>query len=224
MSMESKLTSALITANPVNLMIIFLGSIIAVVLLMLFLPKMLVKLGVKVKLSKNGIELSPEDIKNIELKTYNQVHEIQRKQIQFVNSFLHTIRNSANEYINSKGYRYSDFPVPLIVELVKDEIFNWIIFNSIEDTKEYISLHQEMLWNEYQNAIWSATRGLDNVNIFYKGEYISRSQCKLDFKSDFFKRICDEGTENLVFNLVRIREMHLRASDKLLDIESKVRD
>lgn len=77
---------------------------------------------------------------------------------------------------------YDEYLGRYISELVFDEIVNWIVFNHIEDTRTYIGIKQEIIWNIVQ-------------------AHVKRP----DMRSDEFRRWLDEYVLHVVKNLVAIR-------------------
>ena len=193
--------------NPASLGIIFGGIILIVILILIFGPQFIKKIGLK-KISKQGLELNTEQIQSIKDKTQVYVHEIQRKQLNFVEGYIKDFRNNLNNYIEAKGYRYSDFNIPYVAELMFDEVVNWIVFNNIEDANDYIMLHEDQLWLVYKNAIWSSCRGTDNIPIHYKGKEIDRKECDIAWDSGYFKGLISKATRDIVTSLVKIKIMH----------------
>ena len=190
-----------------NILAICIGICLIMIVGSIFIPKMIKKAGIK-KITKEGIDLTDKEVQSIKDRTQVYVHEIQRKQLSFVQEYIKDIRNNLNTFVENKGYRYSDFNIPYVTELMLDEIVNWIIFNNIEDANDYIILHEEKLFLVYKNAIWSSCRGTVNVPIHYKGKEIPRSDCDIDWGGDYFKSLINKATREIVTNLVKIKIMH----------------
>ena len=70
-----------------------------------------------------------------------------------------------------------------ILEKAFDEVLNWIVFNHISDSENYISIKQEKIWNLVQTLV---------------------SDKK--FTTEEFKQIIYDNTETLIKRLVHIRK------------------
>lgn len=196
----SKLISGV---NPVTLGLIIAGIILLIIVLSIVVPVMIKKMGI-VSISKDGITLSNNQIKSIKKSTADEVHELQRRQIAFVNTYCKSIRNSVNIYIESQGYRYSDFNVPYTISMIKEEIITWILFEDISNSEEAYSVYLQKVWLIYKNSIWSSQRGKDYYKIHYLGQEIDRKDCTIDWYGDYFKLQCDHWLRNLIDILCKI--------------------
>lgn len=70
-----------------------------------------------------------------------------------------------------------------ILEKVFDEVLNWIVFNHISDSENYISIKQEKIWNLIQTLVTDKK-----------------------FTSTGFKQVIYDNTEVLIKRLVYIRK------------------
>lgn len=70
-----------------------------------------------------------------------------------------------------------------ILEKVFDEVLNWIVFNHISDSENYISIKQEKIWNLIQTLVTDKK-----------------------FTSTEFKQVIYDNTEVLIKRLVYIRK------------------
>ena len=70
-----------------------------------------------------------------------------------------------------------------ILEKAFDEVLNWIVFNHISDSENYISIKQEKVWNLIQTLV---------------------SDKK--FTTEEFKQVVYDNTETLIKRLVHIRK------------------
>ena len=70
-----------------------------------------------------------------------------------------------------------------ILEKAFDEVLNWIVFNHISDSENYISIKQEKVWNLIQTLV---------------------SDKK--FTTEEFKQVIYDSTETLIKRLVHIRK------------------
>ena len=70
-----------------------------------------------------------------------------------------------------------------ILEKAFDEVLNWIVFNHISDSENYISIKQEKVWNLIQTLV---------------------SDKK--FTTEEFKQVIYDNTETLIKRLVHIRK------------------
>ena len=195
--------------SPLTLGLIIAGAVIILITASIVLPVMFKKMGITA-ITKDGITLSSSQLKSIQNNTVDTVHEKQRKQLAFVEKYLKSIRNQINKYIENEGYRYSDFNVPFVMELIKNEVINWIIFDSVEDSDDYIQVHVETVWLIYKNAVWSSERGRDFVQIHYKGNMVDRKECRIDWYGPYFEGLCSQATKKLLLNLEKIGEVNDR--------------
>lgn len=70
-----------------------------------------------------------------------------------------------------------------ILEKVFDEVLNWVVFNHISDSENYISIKQEKIWNLIQTLVTDKK-----------------------FTSTEFKQVIYDNTEVLIKRLVYIRK------------------
>lgn len=70
-----------------------------------------------------------------------------------------------------------------ILEKAFDEVLNWIVFNHISDSENYISIKQEKIWNLIQTLV------VDKK-----------------FTTEEFKQVIYDNTETLIKRLVHIRK------------------
>lgn len=197
----------IINANPTNMIIMFVGIFVLLVACTFIIPYIVKKTGIK-KISKDGVELDSEKVKQIQYRTSNDIHEIQRKQLSFADVYLKNLMHEIETYVDSKGYKHEDYNMPFVMELLYDEIVSWIVFNNIEDVTEYISLHREKLWLVYKNAVIQANNYERYNRVTYKGEYIDRSKVEIDWFEDYFEDLCSKATKEIIVSLVRIKTLH----------------
>lgn len=194
----------IINADPINVIVFSICLLILLIACAFIVPIIIKKAGIK-KISKEGIELNSEQIKQIQYKTSNNIHEVQRKQLSFVDVYLKNVRHEVEFYIDQKGYRHEDYNIPFVIEILYDEIVSWIVFNNIENATEYISLHDEKLWLVYKEAVMQGNSYKTYNRVFYNGEYIDKSKAEIDWFSEYFENLCSKITKEVVVNLVRIK-------------------
>mgnify|MGYP003312938289 CR=1 FL=1 len=78
---------------------------------------------------------------------------------------------------------YDTYHTLWVLEKMFDEVLNWIVFNHISDSENYISIKQEKIWNLIQTLVTEDK-----------------------FTSQEFQGIVYENTEKLVKRLVYIRK------------------
>ena len=78
---------------------------------------------------------------------------------------------------------YDEFRGKYILELLYDEIVNWIIYNHVENKEAYVSLKQEAVWNIVQ------------ANVTHK-----------KMRSKEFKQQVDEQVAHIIQRLIDIRK------------------
>ncbi len=78
---------------------------------------------------------------------------------------------------------YNQYRTKFILEILLDEIIEWIIFNHIEDKKTYIEIKQDIIWNIV----------LANVD-------------KKEMRSEKFHKAINEYVEKVIKGLVAVRE------------------
>lgn len=101
-----------------------------------------------------------------------------RKQSQFAK---HAVDGFYNSIPKNFG-EFDEWRARYVMEICLDEIVDWIMLNHIEDTKSYISIKQDIIWNLIQ-------------------KYVSHKK----LTSDEFKADCYEEVEHIIKRLVEIR-------------------
>ena len=78
---------------------------------------------------------------------------------------------------------YNEYHTLWVLEKMFDEVLNWIVFNHISDSENYISIKQEKIWNLIQTLVTEDK-----------------------FTSQEFQDLVYENTEKLIKRLVYIRK------------------
>lgn len=116
------------------------------------------------------------NIKGVNIGGDEDERAIIRQQTEWSQLFISSMKQSP--YFEDSDNYYTLY----VLEKAFDEVLNWIVFNHISDSENYISIKQEKIWNLIQTLV------VDKK-----------------FTTDDFKRVIYENTEILIKRLVYIR-------------------
>lgn len=129
-------------------------------------------------LSKKGI--FSFNAYGLKVGTADKEREIMRRQLEYT-------ANAIQEFLEfiPKCENYNAYRAKYAAEKVFDEVVTWISFNHIRTDDFYVSCKQTIVWNILQ--------GIGQNDIY---------------KTDTFKKSCNEITERIIKQLVEIREYY----------------
>ena len=140
--------------------------ILITILLLIIIIAILAKLGI-FRLNVKGVNIGGNE----------DERAIIRQQTEWSQLFILGLQN----HPIFKGY--NEYHTLWVLEKVFDEVLNWIVFNHISDSENYISIKQEKLWNLIQTLVTEDK-----------------------FTSQEFQDLVYENTEKLIKRLVYIRK------------------
>lgn len=129
-------------------------------------------------LSRNG--LLQIDTGNIQIGAATGEREIIRQQVEWTRLHYEGLENSM-----PKPEGYDHWRGRYIAERLIDEVVDWIVYNHINDSKQYIEIKQDKI-----------------INILRK------YTVKEEFTSEEFEEFMREDTEKCIKKLIQIRELH----------------
>lgn len=141
-------------------------SVLLTILLLIIIIAILAKLGI-FRLNVKGVNIGGDE----------DERAIIRQQTEWSQLFILGLQ----QHPIFKGY--NEYHTLWVLEKMFDEVLNWIVFNHISDSENYISIKQEKLWNLIQTLVTDEK-----------------------FTSQEFQDIVYENTEKLVKRLVYIRK------------------
>lgn len=118
--------------------IITLGVVIPIILIILTIC--IKKLGIS-RISKDGLELSTIE---------TRIHEIQRKQVSYIKLQLDELKSIIEKHQDEVNEHYD---VRYVIEVLYDELIEWVMYNNIIDSDNYVDVHRERLLLAYYGAI-----------------------------------------------------------------------
>lgn len=95
------------------------------------------------------------------------------------------IESLASAEIFSRVNNVNEWRTKYILEKIFDEILQWIIFNHIKDSPEYISIKQEKIWNMTQTLVF-----------------------REEFRSDEFKDFIYKEVDKIIKRLIFLRRQY----------------
>lgn len=208
--MEALLTN--IATNPSILIYLVIAILIVTIGFTLGFVYILKNVGIR-KISKEGIELTNKEKIELRVKAQEEtsdiIHDMFHKQMSIVEDYLKNKKYEINEFIDKSGYCHSDFNVSYVIAKLEIEIHKWIVFNNIEDERNYVVIHQEKLWLNWKNLIRKIV-GYSNCNKIRKGEeIINFSDCDIDWQGEFFKKLMFTTAGELIAQLANIKRTYL---------------
>lgn len=141
-------------------------SVLLTILLLIIIIAILAKLGI-FRLNVKGVNIGGDE----------DERAIIRQQTEWSQLFILGLQ----KHPIFKGY--NEYHTLWVLEKMFDEVLNWIVFNHISDSENYISIKQEKIWNLIQTLVTEDK-----------------------FTSQEFQDIVYENTEKLVKRLVYIRK------------------
>jgi hypothetical protein len=104
-------------------------SVLCAIIIIILIVTMLTKTGI-LKI----------DTKYIKVSASNSERRVIREQCDWARTYIHGLESRLNLF--DKGVKYDKYSAKYILECLYTEVVNWITFNSITDTKEYITAKQ----------------------------------------------------------------------------------
>ena len=129
-------------------------------------------------LSRNG--LLQIDTGNIQIGAATGEREIIRQQVEWTRLHYEGLENSM-----AKPEGYDHWRGRYIAERLIDEVVDWIVYNHINNSRQYIEIKQDKI-----------------INILRK------YTVKEEFTSEEFENSMRKDTENCIKKLIQIRELH----------------
>ena len=142
------------------------SSVLLTILLLIIIIAILAKLGI-FRLNVKGVNIGGDE----------DERAIIRQQTEWSQLFILGLQ----KHPVFKGY--DGYHTLWVLEKIFDEVLNWIVFNHISDSENYISIKQEKLWNLILTLVTEDK-----------------------FTSQEFQDIVYENTEKLIKRLVYIRK------------------
>lgn len=118
--------------------------------------------------------------KNLTVGASNKEREIIRQQVEYINLHINSLENNM-----TKPDGYNKWRGKYVASRVINEYIDWITFNHLKDTPEYISIKQDKL--------------ISMLIMLTEKPY---------FHDDEFINMIKEDTEHSIKRLVEIREMY----------------
>lgn len=140
-------------------------SVLLTILLLIIILAILAKLGI-FRLNVKGVNIGGDE----------DERAIIRQQTEWSQLFILGLQ----KHPIFKGY--DEYHTLWVLEKMFDEVLNWIVFNHISDSENYISIKQEKIWNLIQTLVTEDK-----------------------FTSQEFQDIVYENAEKLIKRLVYIR-------------------
>jgi len=120
---------------------------------------------------------------NIGMSESDRERTIVREQINWTHKYLEGLQGKIRAM--TPEMLYGGFFTKYILEIIFDEIVNWITFNHIEDTERYISIKQKII-----------------------SSLIYAQNIQSQFKTREFKERVDRWVEEVIKELINIRKLY----------------
>lgn len=143
-------------------------SVLSTIIILIILLSVLAKLGI-FKLNIKGLTIGEGE----------NERTIIRQQIEWSEVFIQGLQK--HPIFNG----YDEYHTLWVLEKMFDEVLNWIVFNHISDSENYISIKQEKIWNlvltlvteekftgkEFQDIVYESTEKLIKRLVYIRHNY-----------------------------------------------------